>query len=97
MKNSSVQERLKERQTSIKPLVEEFFDWVRKIQTDQTVLPKGETARANGLNVYYYIKHLLTELLNGIRTDGSIDEKELEQLMPWSKNLPPECYSKRRK
>lgn len=97
LKNLSVQERLKERQVSIKPLVEEFFDWVRKIQTDQTVLPKGETARANGLNVYYYIKHLLTELLNGIRTDGSIDEKELEQLMPWSKNLPPECYSKRRK
>ena len=162
LKNSSVQERLKERQTSIKPLVEEFFDWVRKIQTDQTVLPKGETAkglsyclnqeeylklfltdgevpidnlaseralrtftigrknwmtintvrgaqasaiiysisetaRANGLNVYYYIKHLLTELLNVILSDGSIDEKELEQLMPWSKSLPPECYSKRRK
>ena len=26
-----------------------------------------------------------------------IDEKELEQLMPWSKELPAECYSKRRK
>ena len=56
-----------------------------------------ETARANGLNVYYYVKHLLTELLEIIRIDGSVDEKELESLMPWSKDLPAECYSKRRK
>ena len=56
-----------------------------------------ETARANGLNVYYYVKHLLTELLEIIRIDGSVDKKELESLMPWSKDLPAECYSKRRK
>ena len=70
---------------------------VRGAQASAIIYSISETARANGLIVYYYIKHLLTELLNGIRTDGSIDEKELEQLMPWSKNLPPECYSKRRK
>ena len=162
MKNLSAEERLKERQSSIKPLVEEFFTWLRKIQADRSVLPKSETAkginyclnqeaylkvflsdgevpidnlaseralrtftigrknwmtintvrganasaiiysvtetaRANGLNVYYYVKHLLTELLEIIRIDGSVDEKELESLMPWSKDLPAECYSKRRK
>ena len=36
-----------------------------------------ETARANGLNVYYYVKHLLEGLLEIELADGSIDEKEL--------------------
>lgn len=162
LKDLTPEKRLKERQTSIKPLVEEFFAWIRKVQADWTVLPKGETAkgiayclnqeeylrvflsdgevpidnlaseralrtftigrknwmtintvrgaqasamiysitetaRANGLNVYYYVKHLLEGLLEIELADGSIDEKELEQLMPWSKELPAECYSKRRK
>ena len=30
-------------------------------------------------------------------TEWLINEKELEQLMLWSKELPAECYSKRRK
>ena len=162
LKDLTPEKRLKERQTSVNPLVEEFFAWIRKVQTDRTVLPKGETAkgiayclnqeeylkvflrdgevpidnlaseralrtftigrknwmtintvrgaqasaiiysitetaRANGLNVYYYVKHLLEGLLEIILADGSIDEKELERLMPWSKELPAECYSKRRK
>lgn len=162
LKDLTPEKRLKERQTSIKPLVEEFFAWIRKVQADRTVLPTGETAkgiayclnqeeylrvflsdgevpidnlaseralrtftigrknwmtintvrgaqasamiysitetaRANGLNVYYYVKHLLEGLLEIELADGSIDEKELEQLMPWSKELPAECYSKRRK
>ena len=161
LKNLSAEERLKERQSSIKPLVEEFFTWLRKIQADRSVLPKSETAkginyclnqeaylkvflsdgevpidnlaseralrtftigrknwmtintvrgadasaiiysvtetaRANGLNVYYYMKHLLTELTRGVRADGSIDEKDLEPLMPWSKDLPAECYKRRK-
>ena len=162
LKDLTPEKRLKERQASIKPLVEEFFAWMRKVQADRTVLPKGETAkgiayclkqeeylkvflrdgevpidnlaseralrtftigrknwmtintvrgaqasamiysitetaRANGLNVYYYVKHLLEGLLEIVLADGSIDEKELERLMPWSKELPAECYSKRRK
>ena len=55
-----------------------------------------ETARANGLNVYYYMEHLLTELTQIVRADGSIDEKDLEPLMPWSKDLPAECYKRRK-
>ena len=70
---------------------------VRGAQASAIIYSITETARANGLNVYYYVKHLLTELLEIIRIDGSVDEKELESLMPWSKDLPAECYSKRRK
>lgn len=161
LKELTAEERLKERQASIKPLVEEYFAWVREICSDQTVLPKGETAkglnyslnqeeylkvfltdgevpiddsaseralrnftvgrknwvtintvrgaqasaviysitetaRANNMNVYYYIRYLLTELIKRKDKDGNIDETMLEPIMPWSKELPAECYSKRR-
>ena len=41
LKELTAEERLKERQTSIKPLVEEYFAWVREICSDQTVPPEG--------------------------------------------------------
>ena len=162
LKNLSPEERLKERQASIKPLIEEFFTWLKKLKSSGAALGKGETgkginyclnqeeylkvfladgevpidnsaseralrnftigrknwviintvrgaeasatvysitetARANGLNVYYYIKHLLTELPKLIDEKGNIEQSELEALMPWSKELPTDCYSKRRK
>jgi len=161
LKNLSPQDRLRERQTSIKPMVEEYFAWVKERLSDSTVIPKGktasglryslnqeeyfkvfltdgevpidnsaserairnftvgrknwmtintingaqasaiiysivETARANGLNVYYYIKYLLTELPKFIDKDGNIEQSNLEPLMPWSSSLPAECFSKRR-
>lgn len=162
LKELSPEERLKERQASIKPLVEEYFAWVKETLASGKVLPKSktaqglnysvnqeeylkvfltdgecpiddsaseralrnftigrknwvvmntvrgaqasaviysitETARKNGLNVYYYIRHLLTELPKLKDLDGNIDTKRLEPIMPWSKTLPAECYSKRRK
>lgn len=161
LKNRSPQERLKERQTSIKPLVEEYFAWIKDVFRQGLVLPKSETARglaysinqekylkvfltdgevpiddsaseralrnftigrknwmtintvrgaqasaviysitetarANGLNVYYYIKYLLEQLAELIDDQGNIEQSELEPLMPWSKTLPTDCYSKRR-
>ena len=161
LKELPPEERLNVRPASIKPLIEEFFSWLRKLQADESVLPKSETAkginyclnqeeylkvflsdgevpidnlaseralrtftigrknrmtintvrgadasaiiysvtetaRANGLNVYYYMKHLLTELKQVVRADGSIDEKDLEILMPWSNVLPAECYKRRK-
>lgn len=154
-------ERLKERQTSIKPLVEEYFAWVRETLENKPLLPEGktkddlhysinqepylkrfltdgeipiddsaseralrnftlgrknwmtsntvreaqasaiiysitETARANKLNVYCYIRHLLTELPKLSDENGNIEQSQLEPFMPWSKDLPVDCYSKRR-
>ena len=162
LKDLTPEERFKERQASIKPLVEEFFAWIRETLADQKVLPKGETAkglnyclnqekylkvfltdgevpiddsaseralrnftigrknwvtintvrgaqasaiiysltetaRANDLNVYHYVRHLLTELPQLIYANGKIEESRLEPLMLWSKTLPADCYSKRRK
>ena len=162
LKNLSPEKRLAERQSSIKPLVEEYFAWAKEQLLSSRILPKSETAkglsycinqeeylkvfltdgevpidnsaseralrnftigrknwmtintvrgaqasaiiysitetaRANNLNVYYYIKHVLTELPRLIDKNGNIEQSMLEPLMPWSKTLPADCYSKRRK
>ena len=48
LKTLSLKERLKERQSSIRPLVEEYFAWVKEVLASGTVLTKSETAK--GLN-----------------------------------------------
>ena len=70
---------------------------IRGAQASAVIYSITETARANNLNVYYYIKHLLTYLPTMIDEDGNIDQSELVSLMPWSKSLPSDCYSKRHK
>ncbi len=47
-----------------------------------------ETAKANGLKPYEYLKHLLTEIPKHME-DTNLDF--LEGLLPWSNNLPEEC------
>ena len=69
---------------------------VRGAQASAIIYSVTETARANQLNVYYYIRHLLTELPKLIDEDGNIEQSLLEPIMPWSKTLPADCYSKRR-
>ncbi|WP_242834445.1 transposase domain-containing protein [Butyrivibrio sp. FC2001] len=41
-----------------------------------------ETAKANGADVYYYLKYLLTKTPTNL-----ISDEELEKLCPWD----PEC------
>ena len=69
---------------------------VRGAQGSAIIYSITETTRANKLNVYYYIKHLLTELPKLLDENGNIEQSQLERLMPWSKDLPVDCYSKRR-
>ncbi len=44
-----------------------------------------------------YIRHLLTEIPRLVDKNENISQSILDPLMPWSKNLPADCYSKRRK
>ena len=44
LKDLSAEERLRERQNTIKPLVEEYFAWVKAQLENTTVPPKGKTA-----------------------------------------------------
>lgn len=48
----------------------------------------AETAKANNLKPYHYFKHLLTEIPKH-ENDTNLDF--LDDLLPWSKNLPDEC------
>ena len=70
---------------------------VRGAQASAVIYSITETARANGLNVYYYIKYLLEQLVSLMDENGNIEQSDLELLMPWSRTLPADCYSKRRK
>lgn len=54
----------------------------------------GETANANELNIYQYFKHLLTEILKHM-DDTSLDF--LDDLLPWSKQLPDICKKKKKR
>jgi hypothetical protein len=43
-----------------------------------------------------YFKHLLSVLPEHVDKDGNIDDPSvLDDLVPWSKNLPEECYKRR--
>ena len=50
-----------------------------------------ETAKANKLKIYEYLKHLLTEIPKHM-DDTSMNF--LEDLLPWSEKLPEECRKK---
>ena len=46
-----------------------------------------ETAKANNLNIFYYLTYLFEQLPN-IDTNNL---EELDQLLPWSDSLPDNC------
>lgn len=51
-----------------------------------------ESARANDLDVYEYLKYLLTEIPNNHHLENP---SVIDQLLPWSKELPEQCRMKR--
>ena len=64
---------------------------VHGAQASAVIYSLVETVKANGLKIYEYLKHLLTEI------PKHMDETSmafLEDLLPWSKNLPEECRKK---
>ncbi len=84
LKDLSAEERLKERQATIKPLVNEYFEWVREQLA--SMLPKGKTAE--GLN--YSLnqeKYLRIFLENGdVPIDNSACERALRTFCVGKKN-----------
>lgn len=164
LKELTPQERHRQRQEYVKPLVDAFFAWAKQEAETDATLPKGktrsglnycihqekylrvfldegevpidnsaaerairpftvgrknwlffntergaeagagiysivETAKANHLNPFWYFTHILTVLPELRRKYGTIDAApvaELDRLLPWSKELPDNCHSKRR-
>ena len=56
------------------------MDTVRGAQASAMIYGIAETARANGLNVYYYLRHLLTYLPQLRQVREELEESVLEPL-----------------
>lgn len=79
---------------SIKPFVLGRKNWLfnntpKGAESSAIAYSIVETAKENGLIPFYYIKYLFETMPN---TDLD-DPYAVDALLPWSKNLPEECYS----
>lgn len=77
---------------SIKPVVIGRKNWIfsntpRGARASAIIYSIVETAKANGLNPYYYLRYLFEQLPNIDLTD----ERALNQLLLWSTTLPVTC------
>ncbi len=70
----------------------QLIDTVNGAQASAIAYSIVETAKANGLKPYEYLKHLLTEL--PARLDEKSSDLNLDDLLPWPPALPPLCRKK---
>ena len=71
-----------------------LIDTVHGAQASAILYSIVETAKANELNIYQYFKYLLTEIPKHM-DDTNLDF--LENLLPWSRQLPDICRKKKNK
>ncbi len=65
-----------------------FTNSPKGARASATIYSIAISARENGLNPYLYLKYLFEKLPNiSIHDPGALDE-----LLPWSDHLPPDCY-----
>lgn len=86
LRDLSAQERLQERQRTIKPLVEEYFAWVKRQLEDMVVPPKGKTAEGlrYSVNQEKYLKVFLTD--GNVPIDNSASERAIRTFCIGKKN-----------
>ena len=70
----------------------EIIDTVNGAKASAIVYSLVETSKANELNIYQYLKLLLTEIPKHM---DDTDLNFIESLMPWSKDLPDVCRKKK--
>lgn len=71
-----------------------FADTKKGAKANAILYTLVESARANGLDVYEYLKYLLSEMPN----NQHLERPEiLSNYLPWSKQLPEECQLKKQK
>ena len=71
-----------------------FADTPRGAFANGVLYTLVESARANDLDVYEYLKHLLTEMPNNHHQE---DPSVIDRLLPWSEDLPERCHLKKRR
>jgi transposase len=68
-----------------------FADTPKGARANAIMYTLVESARANGLDVYEYLKYLLVEMPN----NRHLEHPEIiDRYLPWSKELPEECQLK---
>ena len=67
-----------------------FADSVEGAKANAVIYSLVESAKANNLNVYKYIKYLLDQLP---QIENITDENEYRKYVPWSKELPEEILN----
>ena len=65
-----------------------FADTPKGATASAVAYTLAESAKANGLNVYEYFRHILMRMPNN---DFHNHPEEIERLLPWSDELPKEC------
>ncbi len=68
-----------------------MIDTINGAKASAIIYSIAETAKANKLNPFRYFEYLLTEI------PEHMDDKDLsfiEDLLPWSENLPDICRQK---
>lgn len=78
----------------IKPFVLGRKNWMfsntaKGAKSSAIIYSVVETAKANGLSPFHYLKYLFEKL----PTIDLSDQEQLDQLLPWSDTLPEECRS----
>lgn len=68
-----------------------MIDTVSGAESSAIIYSLTETAKANDLKPYEYIKHLLEEIPQHIDESKEAFNACLEDLLPWSDKLPDEC------
>ena len=69
-----------------------LIDTVHGAEASAIIYSIVETCKLNGLNIFYYLKHVLTEIPKYM--DDS-NQDFIEALLPWSDELPDECRKKK--
>jgi len=67
-----------------------FADTIEGAKANAVYYSLIESAKANNLNIYKYIKYLLDELP---QLEGEQTEDDIEKYLPWSKKLPDEILN----
>ncbi len=70
----------------------QLIDTINGAKASAIVYSIVETAKANNLKPYEYLRHLLTELPQ--RLDQKSSDLNLDDLLPWSLKLPDVCRKK---
>ena len=86
LKDLSADERLKQRQITVKPLVEAYFAWVRERLSSGSALPKGKTYEGlkYSMNQEEYLKVFLTD--GNVPIDNSAAERAIRPFCLGKKN-----------